>query len=103
LPFFFFAVAVCSDLLDDDEGCYPTQERRSNDHRSAFGRRECRDPSTRNKGDSRQGRRSPLAAASINPIDWKLMNGEFPGKTSGGVGFDVSGTVERLVKTQPRI
>jgi NADPH:quinone reductase-like Zn-dependent oxidoreductase len=37
-----------------------------------------------------------VAAASINPIDWKLMDGTVPGKKSGPVGFDVSGTIEKI-------
>jgi NADPH:quinone reductase-like Zn-dependent oxidoreductase len=37
-----------------------------------------------------------VAAASINPVDWKLMNGDFPGKKNGPVGIDVSGTVEKI-------
>jgi NADPH:quinone reductase-like Zn-dependent oxidoreductase len=37
-----------------------------------------------------------VRAASINPVDWKMMRGEFPGKTSGTVGFDVSGVVEQI-------
>jgi 2-methylene-furan-3-one reductase len=37
-----------------------------------------------------------VRAASINPVDWKKMNGEFPGKESGTVGLDVSGVVEKI-------
>jgi len=37
-----------------------------------------------------------VSAASINPIDWKLMKGDFPGKKSGTVGFDVSGIVDQV-------
>jgi len=37
-----------------------------------------------------------VKAASINPIDWKLMRGDFPGKKEGPVGFDVSGIVEKI-------
>lgn len=37
-----------------------------------------------------------VAAASINPVDWKIMAGLFPGDTSGSVGCDVSGTVESI-------
>jgi len=37
-----------------------------------------------------------VKAASINPIDWKLMKGDFPGKKSGPIGFDVSGIVEKI-------
>jgi len=37
-----------------------------------------------------------VACASLNPIDYKLVAGDFPGKTAGPFGADVSGTVERL-------
>lgn len=37
-----------------------------------------------------------VKAAAINPVDWKLVKGEFPGKSGGGVGFDVSGVVEKV-------
>lgn len=35
-----------------------------------------------------------VSAASINPIDWKLMDGSVPGGTLGPQGADVSGVVE---------
>jgi len=37
-----------------------------------------------------------VRAASINPVDWKVMKGDVPGKKSGPVGFDVSGVVEKI-------
>lgn len=37
-----------------------------------------------------------VSAAAINPIDWKVMKGDFPGKKSGPVGLDVSGVVESI-------
>jgi NADPH:quinone reductase-like Zn-dependent oxidoreductase len=38
-----------------------------------------------------------VAAAAINPVDWKLLGGLFPGKKAGeGFGLDVSGTVVKL-------
>ena len=38
-----------------------------------------------------------VKAASVNPVDWKLMNGDFPGKEPGtGFGLDVCGTVAKL-------
>ena len=36
-------------------------------------------------------------AASVNPVDWKLLKGDFPGMKPGSVfGFDVSGTVTKI-------
>ncbi|KAG7344573.1 alcohol dehydrogenase [Nitzschia inconspicua] len=36
-------------------------------------------------------------AAAINPVDWKLLNGSFPGKKVGqGLGLDVCGTVVQV-------
>ena len=37
-----------------------------------------------------------VAAASINPVDWKLMEGSFPGLKEGPTGADVSGTVFKI-------
>jgi NADPH:quinone reductase-like Zn-dependent oxidoreductase len=37
-----------------------------------------------------------VRAAAINPVDWKIMRGDFPGKSSGTVGLDVSGVVEQI-------
>jgi len=37
-----------------------------------------------------------VGAASINPVDWKLMAGEVPGGKPGSVGCDVAGVVEAL-------
>ena len=37
-----------------------------------------------------------VKAAAINPIDWKLIQGLFPGKKSGTVGCDVAGVVEEV-------
>lgn len=37
-----------------------------------------------------------VRAAAVNPVDWKIMQGLFPGKSSGTVGFDVSGVVEQI-------
>jgi NADPH:quinone reductase len=38
-----------------------------------------------------------VQAAAINPVDWKLLNGSFPGKKAGqGFGLDVSGTVVKV-------
>ena len=37
-----------------------------------------------------------VAAASVNPVDWKLIQGALPGVKPGSVGFDVSGTVEAI-------
>lgn len=38
-----------------------------------------------------------VAAAAINPVDWKLLKGDFPGKGPGdGFGLDVSGVVAKL-------
>jgi alcohol dehydrogenase len=37
-----------------------------------------------------------VKAAAINPVDWKLVKGEFPGKSGGGIGLDVSGVIEKL-------
>jgi len=37
-----------------------------------------------------------VVAAAINPVDWKLMKGEFPGQKSGTCGSDVCGTIEKI-------
>lgn len=37
-----------------------------------------------------------VSAASINPVDWKLMQGDFPGLKQGQCGCDVSGTVVKI-------
>jgi NADPH:quinone reductase-like Zn-dependent oxidoreductase len=37
-----------------------------------------------------------VACASVNPIDYKLVAGDFPGKAAGPFGCDLSGTVEKL-------
>lgn len=37
-----------------------------------------------------------VGAASINPVDWKLMKGDFPGQKSGTCGADVCGVVESI-------
>lgn len=37
-----------------------------------------------------------VRAAAINPIDWKLARGDFPGLKSGTIGFDVSGVIEKI-------
>lgn len=37
-----------------------------------------------------------VCAAAINPVDWKLITGDFPGLKKGPVGFDVSGVVESI-------
>lgn len=37
-----------------------------------------------------------VAAAAINPVDWKMMQGDFPGLKQGPVGADVSGTVTKI-------
>lgn len=38
-----------------------------------------------------------VAAAAINPVDWKLLQGLFPGKKAKqGFGLDVSGTVVKI-------
>ena len=37
-----------------------------------------------------------VVAAAINPVDWKLMKGEFPGQKSGTCGCDVCGTIEKI-------
>ena len=34
-----------------------------------------------------------VACASVNPIDYKLVAGDFPGKKAGPFGCDVSGTI----------
>ena len=34
-----------------------------------------------------------VSCASVNPIDYKLVAGDFPGKKAGPFGCDVSGTV----------
>lgn len=35
-------------------------------------------------------------SASINPVDYKLMMGDFPGKKEGPTGFDVSGVITAM-------
>ena len=35
-------------------------------------------------------------AASLNPIDWQLMTGDFPGQKQGTVGADVAGVVQAV-------
>mmetsp|Transcript_4202 Transcript_4202/g.5527 ORF Transcript_4202/g.5527 Transcript_4202/m.5527 type:complete len:332 (+) Transcript_4202:20-1015(+) len=37
-----------------------------------------------------------VSAASINPVDYKLFMGDFPGKKDGLTGLDVSGVVETI-------
>ena len=37
-----------------------------------------------------------VSCASVNPIDYKLVAGDFPGKKEGPFGCDVSGTVAKL-------
>ena len=37
-----------------------------------------------------------VSCASVNPIDYKLVAGDFPGKKAGPFGCDVSGTVAKL-------
>ncbi|CAB9497629.1 Mycocerosic acid synthase-like polyketide synthase [Seminavis robusta] len=37
-----------------------------------------------------------IHAASINPVDWKLMNGDIPGYKSGPTGSDLAGTIEKI-------
>ena len=37
-----------------------------------------------------------VSCASVNPIDYKLVAGDFPGKNAGPFGCDVSGTVAKL-------
>jgi alcohol dehydrogenase len=38
-----------------------------------------------------------VSAASINPVDWKLVRGDFPGgKYPSGFGFDVTGVIEKF-------
>lgn len=37
-----------------------------------------------------------VAAAAVNPVDWKLIKGALPGVQPGSVGFDVSGTIEAI-------
>lgn len=37
-----------------------------------------------------------VSAASINPVDWKVMAGELPGGKPGRVGSDVAGVVEAI-------
>jgi len=37
-----------------------------------------------------------VACAAINPVDYKLVSGDFPGKSKGTFGFDVSGTIEKI-------
>ena len=38
-----------------------------------------------------------VSAAAINPVDWKILKGDFPGKAAGeGFGLDVSGTVVKI-------
>ena len=37
-----------------------------------------------------------VSCASVNPIDYKLVAGDFPGKKAGPFGCDVSGTIAKL-------
>jgi NADPH:quinone reductase-like Zn-dependent oxidoreductase len=37
-----------------------------------------------------------VKCASMNPVDWKLMKGDFPGNKGGPVGLDVSGVVSAI-------
>ena len=52
-----------------------------------------------------------VSCASVNPIDYKLVAGDFPGKKAGPFGCDVSGTVlcgnlmsgRRPIHVQPKL
>lgn len=37
-----------------------------------------------------------VGSAAINPVDWKLMRGDFPGQKSGTCGCDVCGVIEKI-------
>ena len=37
-----------------------------------------------------------VKAAAINPVDWKWIQGSFPGKKSGLVGCDVAGVIDQI-------
>jgi NADPH:quinone reductase-like Zn-dependent oxidoreductase len=45
-----------------------------------------------------------VKAAAINPVDWKILAGQFPGKKPGqGFGFDVSGVVVKVGSSCSRL